>query len=578
MSQYLLLDKAAQKLGIDTEDILKYRATKDIFYSEKTDKYNIDSILQTRTMTFGLNKFYEEEEIVNLQKLMKDYASLKFSIYRKLTKNVKFNTNGTNRLHRILAKQFNHTFTNLIADTALADAQGMFQSSITWKEKYEKNLREKIEELNIVIAKEMYERTKKSRKTKKVKLNKVKKGLAFAKLKLEKSVKTQYKTIWFGGKFIKKNKHTISKLEELNLSSDELKIHYKKQKELYKLSRLELFIQGTAGLGNKKININYDKNGRNYELNVLGKTIKYIKIPSAHKSTFTLDNFNRQSSRIGFNDKGKLILNITYSYIKPIKIDNYKKTRGTIGIDIGPKEIAVCFVKNDGNPLRYKHYSIANLLDSRNEEKQRQISLILDQIINEAKSEGFYHITIENLDNLNFKKTQNYKLNRMLSKFPKTIFEDLITSKCARQGIKIKKIHPAYTSIIGLFKYSNRDNLSISHSSKSKDLSAALVVGRRGLGIIEKPIISIRVFKQNYVLPITSLLNLPEPSDTLSKKDWKYNSFNHLWKALKTEYNSVHALTEHICVKRKAEVLDKSDNRYSFLSDVRDGVADILPF
>jgi hypothetical protein len=49
-------------------------------------------------------------------------------------------------------------------------------------------------------------------------------------------------------------------------------------------------------------------------------------------------------------------------------------------------------------------------------------------------------------------------------------------------------------------------------------------------------------------------------------------------KALKTEYNSVYALTEHICVKHKAEILDKSDNRYSFLSDVRDGVADILPF
>jgi IS605 OrfB family transposase len=254
-----------------------------------------------------------------------------------------------------------------------------------------------------------------------------------------------------------------------------------------------LFIQGTAGKGNEKIGIKYDKNGCNYDLKILDKTIENIKIPSSHQSTFSLNNFNRQSSRISFNNKGKLVLNISYSYIKPIKIDNYKKSLGTIGIDIGPKEIAISFVKNDGNPLKYKHYNIAHLLDSRNEEKQRQLSIILDKIIEDAKSEGFYHITIENLDNLSFKKTGNNQLNRMLSKFPKTIFEDLITSKCARQGIKIKKIHPAYTSIIGLFKYSNRDNLSTFHNSKSKDLSAALVVGRRGLGIIEKPIISIRV-------------------------------------------------------------------------------------
>ena len=141
---------------------------------------------------------------------------------------------------------------------------------------------------------------------------------------------------------------------------------------------------------------------------------------------------------------------------------------------------------------------------------------------------------------------------------------------------KNQKIHPAYTSIIGLFKYSNRDNLSTSHSSKSKDLSAALVVGRRGLGFIEKPVISIRVFNKNFVSSITSLLNLPE--DRLSKKDWKFNSFNHLWKALKTEYNSVQALTELICERSKSPILVKRDNRYSFPSNVRDGIADTLPF
>ena len=552
---YKTLEKASQLLNIPQEDLLVYRASGDIFYSTKTEKYDINSILQTRTMTIGIEKYLSNEEQEKLIEEMKSYSSLKFKIFKELTKNTKFNSNGTDRLHRVLAKKTNPKFTNLIADTALADAQGLLQSSITWKAKYEENLRDKIDEYKLKLAKNSYHKT--TKKLSKESKSKLKKGLAFSKQKLKESVKNEYKSIWFGGKHLKGDIQDI---------------------EAYKTSRLELFIQGTAGLGNKKIGIQYDKKGRNYELRILDKLIKNIKIPKSHKSTFTLDNFNRQSSRISFNKNGKMILNISYSYIKPIKIDHFKKTLGTLGIDIGPKEIAVCFVKNDGNPLKYKHYSIAHLLDSRNEEKQRQISLILDQIIEEAKLEGFYHITIENLDNLEFKKTSNHNLNRMLSKFPKTIFEDLITSKCARQGIKIKKVHPAYTSIIGLFKYSNRDNLSTNHTSKSKDLSAALVVGRRGLGIVEKPIISIRVFKRIYTLQLTSLLNSAEHG--LSKKEWKYNSFNHLWKSLKTEYSSVQALTELLCAKRSntADLLDKSENEDRFLSDIRDGVADALPF
>ena len=33
-----------------------------------------------------------------------------------------------------------------------------------------------------------------------------------------------------------------------------------------------------------------------------------------------------------------------------MQISKSHKSKGTIGIDIGPKEIAVAFVKNDGNP------------------------------------------------------------------------------------------------------------------------------------------------------------------------------------------------------------------------------------
>ena len=513
---YLPLEKAAQKLNIPESELLVRKALKDIEYSKKKDKYNIDSILQTRTMTLGIDKYFNEIERKELISQMKSYHSLKMKLFKEITKGTKFNTNGTDRLHRKITKDINPLFTNLIADTALADAQGVYQSSMTWKFKYETNLKASIEKLEIKM---------KQRGLIKKKYQQYSKSLLIKKNKLKKSESKKYKSIWFGGKHLK----------------GELK-----DKLSYENSRLELFIQGTLGKGNQKIGINFSNCGTKYNLRVLNKNIEGIKLPSSHRKTFSLVNFNRQSSRISMNKKGKLILNITYSYIKPIKLDNIDKSKGTIGIDIGPKEIAVAFVKNDGNPMEYLHYNIGNLLDSREEEKKRQISKILEELIEKGIEKGFYHVTIENLDNLNFKKTENRKLNRILTKFPKTIFEDIISSKCARKGIKIKKIHPAYTSIIGIFKYSNRDNLSPNHNSKSKDLSAALVIGRRGLGFVEKPIISIRVFNKIVSIPIHVVVNYPE--EELTKKQMGTNNYEHLWKKLTAKFKTVKALTEHICV------------------------------
>ena len=59
---YLPLEKAAQKLNIPESELLVRKALKDIEYSKKKDKYNIDSILQTRTMTLGIDKYFNEIE------------------------------------------------------------------------------------------------------------------------------------------------------------------------------------------------------------------------------------------------------------------------------------------------------------------------------------------------------------------------------------------------------------------------------------------------------------------------------------------------------------------------------------
>jgi hypothetical protein len=102
----------------------------------------------------------------------------------------------------------------------------------------------------------------------------------------------------------------------------------------------------------------------------------------------------------------------------------------------------------------------------------------------------------------------------------------------------LKKINPAYTSIIGIFKYSNRDNLNISHNANSKDLSAALVIGRRRLGVQEKTIVSVRGLKhprgttEIVSMPIKLILVESEKDISIlkSKKQSNWSLWNRIGK------------------------------------------------
>ena len=54
----------------------------------------------------------------------------------------------------------------------------------------------------------------------------------------------------------------------------------------------------------------------------------------------------------------------------------------------------------------------------------------------------------------------------------------LLERKCARHGIAVRKVHPAYTTIIGALKYSWSFNFS-------DHVLASYVIARRGLGFTE---------------------------------------------------------------------------------------------
>ena len=83
-------------------------------------------------------------------------------------------------------------------------------------------------------------------------------------------------------------------------------------------------------------------------------------------------------------------------------------------------------------------------------------------------------------EDLSFAQEFSYgkKRNRKLSNF-KTSALDLLERKCLKRGVAVKKIHPAYTSLIGTYKYSRLYNLS-------PHILASYVIARKGLGFKEE--------------------------------------------------------------------------------------------
>ena len=59
---YLVKEKILEQLNIDNSTFELYRTLKMLRYSSRTNKYDINSILQVRTLTLGIENLITEEQ------------------------------------------------------------------------------------------------------------------------------------------------------------------------------------------------------------------------------------------------------------------------------------------------------------------------------------------------------------------------------------------------------------------------------------------------------------------------------------------------------------------------------------
>ncbi len=69
---------------------------------------------------------------------------------------------------------------------------------------------------------------------------------------------------------------------------------------------------------------------------------------------------------------------------------------------------------------------------------------------------------------------------RLLSAFAYAAFHAILQARCYDAGIALRRVNPAYTSVIGAHKFADRYGLSRHHA-------AALSIGRRGMYLAERP-------------------------------------------------------------------------------------------
>jgi IS605 OrfB family transposase len=87
-------------------------------------------------------------------------------------------------------------------------------------------------------------------------------------------------------------------------------------------------------------------------------------------------------------------------------------------------------------------------------------------------------VVIENIQ-LRQQHDTHKQFNRLTHHFKKKKLTETMLRRGLRLGFCIKKVNPAYTSVIGRLKYMKKYGLSVHES-------AALVIGRRGLGYQER--------------------------------------------------------------------------------------------
>lgn len=152
---------------------------------------------------------------------------------------------------------------------------------------------------------------------------------------------------------------------------------------------------------------------------------------------------------------------------------------GAIGVDCNPDGVAVVEVTGDGNLQCHQYEQEQRIQFAGQGKRDYDIKQLAVRVVDVAK-EARKPLVVEKLDFNPANRKKGYrKFRRTKSQFIYRQMLDAIKSRATMEGVPLIEIQPAFTSILGNLKYASPFSLN-------KHTAAALVIGRRGMGLSER--------------------------------------------------------------------------------------------
>jgi IS605 OrfB family transposase len=192
-------------------------------------------------------------------------------------------------------------------------------------------------------------------------------------------------------------------------------------------------------------------------------------------------------------EDGKVYAHFTWS--EGVSPPVHTKENGVLGIDVNadPYHLALAVVGKDGNLKRYLTLSLEEVERAPNKgAKELLLWRIAHQVVAIAEEHGVA-IATEKLKYLRKSRRGDGSGRHFRCKQHRFAYRSLlekIHSLAQRRGVEVLEVSPQDTSTIGMLKYASQLHLS-------KDVAAALVIGRRALGFEEKLPKGYRALLQN---------------------------------------------------------------------------------
>lgn len=174
---------------------------------------------------------------------------------------------------------------------------------------------------------------------------------------------------------------------------------------------------------------------------------------------------------------GKFIVKVSWTEKDPaVQTDS---RNGVIAVDTNPSGLGVADVSANGNLLAHGFLPCQRVQFASENKRDNDVRLLAKSIVDEAVAKG-KPIVLEDLKFAASSRSKgSRKFRRTKSNFLFKKIVESIESRAKKCGVEVVKVNPAFTSILGNLKYAEPFSLN-------RHDAAALVIGRRALGFLER--------------------------------------------------------------------------------------------